>query len=72
MPSRAAAAKRGSGGAPMFGVPWCQKTASLALSAPVSYSATVAQLQIGLCHHPPSLKALARLWPAGGSARKAP
>ena len=28
MPSRSEAAKRGSGGVPMLGVPWCQKTAS--------------------------------------------
>jgi hypothetical protein len=36
IPRAAAAGKSGSGGAPVFGVPWCQKTVSRAWSAPVS------------------------------------
>src|SRR5215211_3779446 len=40
MPSRSAAGKSGSGGAPMLGEPWCQKTASRpsAPSLAVSYA----------------------------------
>ena len=35
MPRSAAAANSGSGGAPAFGVPCCQKTASSAVPSPV-------------------------------------
>jgi hypothetical protein len=38
MPRPAAAAIGGSGGAPVFGVPWCQKTANPAAASPVPVS----------------------------------
>jgi hypothetical protein len=38
MPRPAAAAISGSGGAPVFGVPWCQKTANPAAASPVPVS----------------------------------
>ena len=60
MPRRAAAGNRGSGGAPTLGVPWSQTHRQAALGT-IGHGvvrvqcAPVAQQQIGLRHHLPSI-----------------